>query len=66
MPTVVDKTRVWSMKEIQDSVSKGAILIICLNKVYNVTKWADYHPGGGMTIRHMAGFNIDKGRTQRM
>ncbi|KAJ3079115.1 hypothetical protein HK102_004020 [Quaeritorhiza haematococci] len=40
------KARVAATKEV---------IFIFNNKVYNVTKWLKYHPGGPLTLKHMAG-----------
>jgi cytochrome b involved in lipid metabolism len=45
-----------SMDEIQDRVkNKNEVLIVFSNKVYNLTKWAKFHPGGDLAIIHMNG-----------
>ncbi|KAJ3089602.1 hypothetical protein HDU96_003713 [Phlyctochytrium bullatum] len=43
------------MHELQERVKNGEILIIFNNKVYNLTKWVSYHPGGDLAIIHMNG-----------
>jgi delta8-fatty-acid desaturase len=40
---------------IQKRVANGETLVIIHNKVYNLTKWMSYHPGGELAIKHMAG-----------
>ncbi|KAJ3059067.1 hypothetical protein HDU99_006515, partial [Rhizoclosmatium hyalinum] len=49
--------RVFTMKEIKDLTTgdDAKILIIFFNKVYDLTKWAKYHPGGDLAIMHMNG-----------
>ncbi|KAJ3319673.1 hypothetical protein HDV06_006166 [Boothiomyces sp. JEL0866] len=44
-----------SKATIQERVDKGETLIIIHNKVYNMTKWLPYHPGGELALQHMAG-----------
>ncbi|KAJ3038094.1 hypothetical protein HDV00_000977 [Rhizophlyctis rosea] len=42
-------------EEITERVEKGETIVIIHNKVYNLTKWIKFHPGGDMAIRHLSG-----------
>ncbi|KAJ3107912.1 hypothetical protein HDU97_002844 [Phlyctochytrium planicorne] len=46
---------IMTFEEVQERVQKGDILIIFGNKVYNLTKWVKFHPGGDLAIIHMNG-----------
>ena len=56
---------VLRLETIQERVSNGEILVIVKNKVYNLTKWAPYHPGGELILKHLSGnsFNLGKDAT---
>ncbi|KAI8897284.1 fatty acid desaturase-domain-containing protein [Globomyces pollinis-pini] len=47
--------KVMTMAEVQLRVAKGDTLIILFDKVYNVSKWLQYHPGGSLALQNMAG-----------
>jgi sphingolipid 8-(E)-desaturase len=46
-----------SRQQIQKRVNDGETLVIIHNKVYNLTKWLLFHPGGELAIKHMAGMD---------
>jgi delta8-fatty-acid desaturase len=33
----------------------GETLVIIKNKIYNLTKWQKFHPGGPLALKHMSG-----------
>lgn len=47
---LVIKSRVEDLKES---------LVIIHNKVYNLTKWVKFHPGGELAIKHLAGATLE-------
>eukprot|EP00842_Homolaphlyctis_polyrhiza_P004968 jgi/Hompol1/5472/HPOL_001962-RA len=47
--------RTFRRSEIEQRAAAGEVLIIVHHKVYNLTKWVAYHPGGDLAVRHMAG-----------
>ncbi|KAJ3203014.1 hypothetical protein HDU83_001280 [Entophlyctis luteolus] len=51
------KYGVFTMKSIKELVSADSsrILIVFHNKVYDLSKWAKFHPGGDLAVRHMNG-----------
>jgi delta8-fatty-acid desaturase len=44
-----------TLSTVKKRVSSGEILVIINQKVYNLTKWVAFHPGGELAIKHMAG-----------
>ncbi|KAJ3030446.1 UNVERIFIED_CONTAM: hypothetical protein HDU68_009002 [Siphonaria sp. JEL0065] len=46
---------VFTMKDIQEQVAAGEVIIVFHEKVYNLTKWVKYHPGGDLAVMHMNG-----------
>jgi delta8-fatty-acid desaturase len=45
----------FSDVEIQAKVAQGRLVIIYDRKVYDLTKWKQYHPGGELALVHMNG-----------
>ena len=43
--------RIWSNAEIEKSTKNGNILIISKYKVYDITSFIDYHPGGEYALK---------------
>lgn len=41
--------------EITAKIQQGHAIILYKNKVYDLTKWIDHHPGGTLAIQHMIG-----------
>jgi delta8-fatty-acid desaturase len=57
-PITVDDSRPQSYLKrsiIDQRVAKGEILVIIHNKVYDLTRWIDKHPGGELAIKHLNG-----------
>ena len=42
-------------EDVAKRAKDGESLVIILNKVYNLTKWMGFHPGGPLAIKNMAG-----------
>lgn len=45
----------FTREEVFEKVQEGSLWIVFKGKVYDVTKWISYHPGGELSIRHMVG-----------
>ncbi|KAI8913011.1 delta-6 fatty acid desaturase [Powellomyces hirtus] len=50
-----DCAKTMTMKTVAHRVAKGETLVIYENKVYNITLFLQYHPGGELVVKHMAG-----------
>ncbi len=46
---------ILSRFEVEKRVKNGEFLIIFDEKVYDLTNFIDFHPGGRLAIEHMAG-----------
>jgi len=51
--------KTFTRAQINARLKEGDTLIIFNNKVYNLTKWIPYHPGGPLTIQNMLGRNFE-------
>ncbi|KAJ3019473.1 hypothetical protein HKX48_002062 [Thoreauomyces humboldtii] len=49
------KKREMTMSMVAQRVEKGETLVIYEDRVYNVTPFLKYHPGGELVVKHMAG-----------
>ena len=47
--------KTYSFDEVKKHNSKGDYWVIIDGGVYDVSRWASYHPGGELPIRYMAG-----------
>ncbi|KAJ8331335.1 hypothetical protein QVD99_001619 [Batrachochytrium dendrobatidis] len=47
--------RQFARADIIERAKSGETIIIVHHKVYNLTKWVKYHPGGDLAVRHMSG-----------
>ncbi|KAH6565298.1 hypothetical protein BASA50_008945 [Batrachochytrium salamandrivorans] len=45
----------FTQEAVAERVQNGEVLIIVHHKVYNLTKWVKFHPGGDLAVRHMSG-----------
>lgn len=49
----------WSMDEVKRLVEEeGRVLIVIKNRVYDIGRWARYHPGGIRALYHSAGKDV--------
>ncbi|KAJ3071876.1 hypothetical protein HDU98_004682 [Podochytrium sp. JEL0797] len=50
-------TKLFTMAEIRAATTgeNAKVLIIFFNKVYDLTKWVKFHPGGDLAVMHMNG-----------
>ena len=49
------KTRYFSLEEVKQHSSKGDCWVVINQKVYDLSRWIRYHPGGDLPILYMAG-----------
>lgn len=42
-------------ESVKSRVKNGELLVIVCDKVYDLTKWAKFHPGGELVLKHLAG-----------
>ncbi|KAJ3278517.1 hypothetical protein HDU76_009861, partial [Blyttiomyces sp. JEL0837] len=45
--------KTFTREDLIARTEQGDILVIFNNKVYDLTKWAPYHPGGELALVHM-------------
>ncbi|KAI9344614.1 fatty acid desaturase-domain-containing protein [Obelidium mucronatum] len=50
-------SQLFTMQEIKEQTTgeNAKVLIVFHNKVYDLTKWVKYHPGGDLAVMHMNG-----------
>lgn len=51
----MEKMKYFSLDEVKKHNSKGDYWVIVNGGVYDLSRWASYHPGGELPIRYMAG-----------
>lgn len=49
------QTKWYSLEEVKQHNTKGDYWVVIDGGVYDVSRWAPYHPGGELPIRYMAG-----------
>lgn len=49
------RQKVISRSQLKQRIVAGECLVIYKNKVLNLTRWADKHPGGRLAILHFVG-----------
>ena len=49
------KTKYYSLDEVKKHNSEGDYWAVIDGGVYDLSRWASYHPGGELPIRYMAG-----------
>ncbi|KAJ3270378.1 hypothetical protein HK104_004936, partial [Borealophlyctis nickersoniae] len=55
-PVVTKELKKVTRTEIKERIKQtNEVIVIIGNKVYNLTKWIKYHPGGDLAIVHMNG-----------
>ncbi|KAJ3408024.1 hypothetical protein HDV05_005162 [Chytridiales sp. JEL 0842] len=54
---LTSKMQYNSLQQIQEDVAKdpSKCIVVFNNKVYDLSKWARFHPGGELAVRHMNG-----------
>jgi delta8-fatty-acid desaturase len=51
----MDRNRVLSPLEVENSIADGQTLVIYAGDVLKLDGWLDKHPGGRLAILHMVG-----------
>lgn len=55
-PSASSKSKkTYNRKDLDELVGNGQNVIIFENKVLDVSKWMNYHPGGALSLSHLAG-----------
>ena len=49
------QTKWYSLEEVKQHNTKGDYWVVIDGGVYDISRWAPYHPGGELPIRYMAG-----------